>query len=283
MPEFVEYTRGGQALEGPYEKAVIVPTQDNKAPAHHAWADARFATDIMSEHALFLALLLPDELAPEERAEATGFSSSFRRLHERIDRAGPPDPGDVQSFTAEIVEEMAPFIDWKARLGDAQRSGTLRSLSWPLFWDHLRREAERWSRRLMTVGKGESELDRSEVVGFWTTIMDEHARFVAHLLDPDEVELIEEATRASKVFAELGTSGGTLKAAVRAPAMVSKSIVQNPETDAVFSAAQTVLEFKTETARNIEAARIKSIIDPRLADHVRREAVKFVDELKRAV
>jgi hypothetical protein len=44
-----------------------------------------------------------------------------------------------------------------------------------------------------------------------------------------------------------------------------------------------MLDFKTETARDIEAARIKSIIDPRLADHVRREAQKFVDELKRAV
>jgi len=43
------------------------------------------------------------------------------------------------------------------------------------------------------------------------------------------------------------------------------------------------LEFKTQAARDIEAARIKSIIDPRLADHVRREALKFVDELQRAV
>lgn len=55
-----------------------------------------------------------------------------------------------------------------------------------------------------------------------------------------------------------------------------------PETSAVLSAAETVLEFKTQAARNIEAARIKSIIDPRLSDHVRREALKFVDELKRA-
>ena len=61
------------------------------------------------------------------------------------------------------------------------------------------------------------------------------------------------------------------------------SLIQNPETDAVLSAAQTMLDFKTEAERNIEAAKIKSIIDPRLADHVRREALKFVDELKRAV
>ena len=34
---------------------------------------------------------------------------------------------------------------------------------------------------------------------------------------------------------------------------------------------------------NYQYVIIKSIIDPRLADHVRREALKFVDELKRAV
>jgi hypothetical protein len=54
------------------------------------------------------------------------------------------------------------------------------------------------------------------------------------------------------------------------------------ETDGVMAAAVSILDFKTEAARGIEAARIKSIIDPRLADHVRREAMKFVDELSRA-
>jgi hypothetical protein len=60
-------------------------------------------------------------------------------------------------------------------------------------------------------------------------------------------------------------------------------LTDHPETSAVLSAAETILEFKTQAARDIEAARIKSIIDPRLSDHVRREAFKFVDELKRAV
>jgi hypothetical protein len=40
---------------------------------------------------------------------------------------------------------------------------------------------------------------------------------------------------------------------------------------------------RPQAARDIEAARIKSIIDPRLSDQVRREAFRFVDELKRAV
>lgn len=67
------------------------------------------------------------------------------------------------------------------------------------------------------------------------------------------------------------------------PGTVIESLVQNPETDAILSAAETILDFKTKTVRDIEAARIKSIIDPRLADHVRWEALKFIDELKRSV
>ncbi|MFN2513914.1 MAG: hypothetical protein ABR568_21165, partial [Pyrinomonadaceae bacterium] len=50
------YTRGGgEQLEQPYEKPVILPASENKDAATHAWADARFATDIMGEHAFFFA------------------------------------------------------------------------------------------------------------------------------------------------------------------------------------------------------------------------------------
>ena len=50
-----------------------------------------------------------------------------------------------------------------------------------------------------------------------------------------------------------------------------------------MSAVHTILDFKTQAVRDIEAGRIKSIIEPRLADHVRREALKFLNELQRAV
>ena len=50
----------------------------------------------------------------------------------------------------------------------------------------------------------------------------------------------------------------------------------------MLSAAETILDSKTQAARDVEGGRIKSIIDPRLADHVGREALKFIDELKRA-
>ena len=279
------YTRrGGGDLELPYEKPVIVPRADDRDPARHAWADARFAADIMAEHALFFALLMPEELAAEERAEALRFRDSFAALFRRIDAAAPPERGALKPFVREVTEQIRPFIEYKARLGEAQRTGQLRSLVWPLFFDHTRHEAERWTRRLETLAGGESELERAEVVPFWANIMEEHARFVAHLLDPDELKLIEEAMAASRVFQDLGAGGlaGAMAATAMAPGTVVKSLVQHPELDVVRSAAQTILDFKTQAARDIEAGRIQSIIDPRLADHVRREALKFVDELKRA-
>jgi hypothetical protein len=285
-PEMVIHTReAGGEIEKPFEKPVILPRSQDQDPARHAWADARFATDIMAEHGLFFALLMPPEVANQERTEALRFAENFADLHTRIAAAPPPDRGDLKRFTREVIEQMKPFIEYKATLGDAQRSGALRSLVWPLFFDHTRHEAERWTRRLEQLAAGESEFDRKEVAIFWDNIMDEHARFIAHLLDPDEVELVEKATRTGKVFEKLGAGGlGGAAAALNAePGTVVKALTDHPETSAVLSAAETILEFKTQAARDIEAARIKSIIDPRLADHVRREALKFVDELQRAV
>lgn len=285
-PGMTVYTRSGtEQVEKPFEKPVILPQENDQDPTKHAWADARFATDIMAEHGLFFALLMPPEAAPEERSQALRFSEDFAALYQRIDGSGPPERSDLKTFTREVIEAMKPFIEWKATQGDAQRSGNLRSLVWPLFFEHTRHEAERHTRRLEQLGSGETGFDKKEVMGFWNNIMEEHARFVAHLLDPDEYELIDEATRAGSAFRNLGEGGvgGAVAALTAEPATVAKALTEFPETSAVLSAAELILDFKTKAARDIEAARIKSIIDPRLADHVRREALKFVDELRRAV
>jgi hypothetical protein len=273
----------GTTPESPYEKVMVLPKRDDDDPARHAWADARFAADILAEHALFFALLMPEEVAPRERAQALEFQRTFTALFERIDGGPPPERSALKGFVAKVNDEIKPFVEYKARLGEAQATGQLRSLVWPLFFDHTRNEAERWERRLDVLAGGESEFDRTEVVRFWTNIMDEHARFVAHLLDPNEFELIEKSFSTAKVFRDLGEPGGTIAALVHEPGTVVDSLAQNPEIDAVMSAAQTILDFKTQAVRDIEAGRIKSIIEPRLADHVRREALKFLNELKRAV
>ena len=278
-------TPGASAPESPSEKLVILPKRDDREVASHAWADARFAADIMAEHAYFFAVLMPEELAARERADALQFQRSFTALYDRIVAAKRPERAEVKGFVGEVSEAIKPFIEYKARLGEAHTSGDLRSLVWPLFFDHTRHEAERWDRRLNDLARGETEFERAEVVKFWTNIMDEHSRFIAHLLDPDEFELIEKAMSTSNVFRQLGDDSvaGTVGALASEPGTVLSSLSQHPEVDAVMSAVQTILDFKTQAVRDIEAGRIKSIIEPKLADHVRREALKFLNELKRAV
>jgi hypothetical protein len=43
-----------------------------------------------------------------------------------------------------------------------------------------------------------------------------------------------------------------------------------------------IIDFKVAGEKGIIAGKIKSIIHPSLADHVRREALKAADDLKRA-
>jgi hypothetical protein len=84
---------------------------------------------------------------------------------------------------------------------------------------------------------------------------------ITALLDPDERLLIDQATKLEKAFLDKG--------------------FRQVSGDDVMKAANEVLAFKTVGEKGIYAGKIKSIISPRLASHVRREAIRFVDELKR--
>jgi hypothetical protein len=146
----------------------------------------------------------------------------------------------------------------------AQTSGQMHSLVWPSFFDHTRKEAERFTRRLDQLNRGEAGFSRAEVVPFWADKMEEHSLFIAHLLDPDERVLIEAAEESAETFAGLEAAPG------------------GGSSDAASSAAQLIINFKTAAARGIDSGAIDSIIHPALADHVRREAVRFQDELNRS-
>ena len=93
--------------------------------------------------------------------------------------------------------------------------------------------------------------------------MGEHADFVAHLLDPEERALVAKAMDTSKAFR--GMRGQAVPKAT------------------ALSAVDQIIDFKVAAARGINAGQIKSIIHPALADHVRREALKAADELRRSV
>lgn len=264
------------APESIHEKQMILPEIGNEAPRDHAWATAKFSCDIMAEHALFFSLLMPPELAKEQRLRAIAFNARFEKLGNRLSSKGPPPAGELRGFVRHLKEEFQPLIDYKKDNHRAQVSGALNSLVWPLFFDHTAREAERWVNTLENIAGGQVEPDRKEVVRFWAEIMDDHFRFIAHLLDPDEHDLVKKAYQNCAVFQ-----------AVRGGRHGADSLLGQPRTPPgedpamILRMAEEVVEFKTDTVRQIEAGKIRSIISPILGDHVRREAVWFVDELRR--
>jgi DUF2935 family protein len=257
-------TPAGIVPQDEFVKPIILPAPGSTDPVEHTRAENLFWLDIMMEHALFFVLLMPGPELAAQRAQAEQFQATFARRFEEA-RTAPLAPGDVAAFNQATSELVRPFVEFKQRMREAQASGQLRSFVWPLFFDHTAREGEHFIQRLAQLSGGDLEQDRNEVVEFWTRIMFDHARFIAHLLDPDEEALIAQASEIAGTFRELHET----------PPPPSDG-------DPVVEAANEIVDFKTAAEEGIEAGQIRSIIHPTLADHVRREAVKFVDDLKRA-
>jgi hypothetical protein len=248
-----------QAVES-LRKPVFVPEGSARDPLSFSLADTLFWTDILSEHGQFFSMLMPGDELAQQRAEAERFKQTFAQQFDRA-RTSHIDGSNYAAFNRSTVELVKPFIEWKHRMSDAQASGKLRSLVWPDFFDHTALEAERFVRRLDGFSRGQAELDRNETIDFWAKIMEDHAEFIAHLLDPQEKTLIAASRKSADLFENLRKS----------PDAKVKALAEG----------QAMVAFKTTATKGIEEGKIKSIIHPTLADHVRREAVKFVDELKR--
>lgn len=285
--DFVTHMRSkdGSRSESKFEKEVILPALDQQDVCLHAWADARFCMENMAEHAQFFALQIPEGLAAREHGQAAQFEMKFKALFAQIVANGPPQSSELKSFCENLIKEIKPFIAFKAACAEAQMSGKLYCLVYPLVFEHTQREAQRWCRRLESLSLGDAEFDRAEVCTFWTGCMDEDCRFIAHMLDPEEYALIDACMKTSSVFRHLnrGGTGGVYASLVGEPGSVVVSLVKNQKTYEILSCAEAMLDLKTRLCRDIETGRVKSMMIPAMADHLRRECVKFIDELKRAV
>jgi len=175
--------------------------------------------------------------------------------------AGEIDQGNYVAFNQRSIDLAKRFSDYKKKTREQQVQAKIRSLVWPLFFEHTAREADRFAARLALYNKRQIEFDRAEVVDFWSKTMGEHSGFIAHLLDPTERLLVSQARKLERAFLEEG--------------------FRKIRGDEVMKAATEVLDFKTVGEKGIKSGKIHSIIHPSLASHVRREAVKFIDELKR--
>jgi hypothetical protein len=237
------------------------PTWTPKAsdPFAFSLADNLFWNDIMMEHAMFFQTLMPGPELDGPRSEAARFQQLFAQ---QLDQSRGLAEDNYQAFNRRTIDLARRFSEYKKTMREQQAQAKIRSLVWPLFFQHTAREADRFAARLDLYNRRQIEFDRTELVDFWSKTMGEHSGFIAHLLDPEERLLIDQASKMEKAFLQDG--------------------FKQVRGDAVMKAATEILDFKTVGEKGIYGGQIKSIIPPRLASHVRREAVKFVDELKRA-
>ena len=238
------------------------PTYVSEAhtPLAYSRADNLFWNDIMMEHVMFFQMLMPGPELDAPRRQAAEFQRLFAEQL-RLSRTITPD--NYVAFNRRSIDLAKRVGDYKKTMQDHQTSAKMRSLVWPLFFEHTAREADRFAARLQLYNRGQIELDRAEVVDFWSKTMGEHSGFIAHLLDPQERLLIDQASKMERAFLREG--------------------FRDVAGDDVMKAAHEILDFKTVGEKGIKAGKIKSIIHPSLASHVRREAVRFVDELKRTM
>lgn len=229
--------------------------------ATHTVAESLFWNEQMKEHATFFTMLMPGDALAEPRAKAKAFEGRFAGLIKDAHAAGS---SGATALGAASIAASRDFVRFKREMQEAQASGRLQSLVWPTFFDHTAREGEYFISRLTALGRGDTDVDREEAAHFWLLIMGEHAGFVGHLLDPREKALVEKALKSQDKL--LGMAAERSRSGRR-----------------TLDAVDEILDFKVAAQKGIETGAIESIIAPALADHVRREAIKAGNELRRAV
>jgi hypothetical protein len=253
-----------QPAAGRHSKALYLAPENSLDPAAHSRAENLFWTDTMMEHAGFFALLMPGPDLATQRTQAENFQRSF---HQQFDRAKSAtiDRTNYAAFNRSTVEMIKPFIEYKRRMLEAQNSGKIRTLVFSTFFDHTAREAQRAAARLEKLALGDATLNYNEVVDFWSGVMSDHTEITAHLLDPQEQDLISQARDLGARFQGIGEAN---------------RIVGVPGAQAVL-VTDELIDFQSTIEKGVDTGMIKSIIHPTLADHIRRETLKFVDEFKR--
>lgn len=241
--------------------------------------EIRFWSRIMKEHSLFLRL----GFNCEDKTlinEANQFYSIFEDIENQALSFSPDvDPQRIFEFNNIVYKAVCHIWAFKRKVLGLIIHCQIGGNNFPLLVDHVSREAAYFMNRLEQLNTGTLDSLPDAVINenvFFLRIMADHAKFINHLLDPSERKLTEQAREFSHDFDQL------LFQAIDLDSMRPQSQTQpllDQFVDQNRISVRQLRDFK-KTARDlIEACRIKSIIPPLLADHVFREASRFLEIL----
>ncbi|MBP1965948.1 DUF2935 domain-containing protein [Paenibacillus aceris] len=239
--------------------------------------EVRFWSRIMKEHSLFLKLGFRCE-DTQLIQEANQFYSIFEQIEGKAHSfTEAADPAQIQRFNLEVHAAATHIWAFKRKvLGLIIQCKLPGGNNFPLLVDHTSREANYFRNRLEELNGGRLDPLPDAIIHenvFFLRIMADHAKFIGHLLDPSERQLVEQARNFSHDFDQLLFQAIDLSG-MRPQSQTEPLLGQFLDQNRVSVAS--LRDFK-KTARDlIEACRIKSIIHPLLADHVFREAERFL-------
>lgn len=233
----------------------------------------KFWLRIMQEHAFFIKSGLPCDQT-EFLDEAQAFYQEFESLRLRAERAQSDKRfTELVNDTQTLVKE---FYVFKRKLLHLMLECKLGGWNFPLLLDHTAREAEYFIRLLDKV-KGNKALQNGGTKAaentFWLRIMADHTKFISHLLDPSEVNLIATANAFAEEFDDLLLQGRDFSSMLHNYPEVAafKRFVQDTR-----AATVRLRDFKRAAEEMIVECRLVGLIPALLADHVRREADHFL-------
>ncbi|NMA68970.1 MAG: DUF2935 domain-containing protein [Desulfitobacterium sp.] len=177
---------------------------------------------------------------------------------------------DLNQRTINLTQQL---IQFKTLILNRMLSGDLYTFNFPLLIEHIRREAIFYVEHLQRLQNREPVNLRQTIIeekAFWDRIMSEHAQFIAHLLDPTEVALIDTADDFADLFANLRDRIERIDQSIFPRITLSRLITEET------TATTGIRDFKAAATEGILADQIRSIIIPLLGDHVLREANHFL-------
>jgi hypothetical protein len=240
--------------------------------------EVRFWSRIMKEHSFFLRLGF--------RCEDTSLineANHFYRTFEGIERRAlaftdDTDPATIRQFNIEVHTSVCHIWAFKRKvLGLILTCQLPGGTNFPLLVDHVSREANYFRKRLEELNQGQLEPLHDAIIDenvFFLRIMADHAKFIGHLLDPSERKLVDQARDFSHDFDQLLFQARDIES-MRPQSQTGPILSQFLDQNRV--SVKSLRDFK-KTARDlIDQCKIKSIIHPLLADHVFREAERFLE------
>ena len=178
--------------------------------------------------------------------------------------------GEVYNLNNRFINLLLEVINFKEKTLEEVLKCQLYLSIYPEMLEHLLEEARFYMKILLDLQErilSKKDILKKEI--FWNNIMREHAQFVRGYLDPTEEELIKEAHNFAKEFEKLLEE--TKNAHKKDPCPITKKNLD---------ASEDLRDFKSDATKGMLKCEIKGIASPLLADHILREANRYIRLLK---